>query len=46
MKSGESKSPGQQNDKFGATMPSRQANLAQQQKRTTGSPEGMGGMTK
>lgn len=34
MKSGqESKSPGQQNDKFGATMPSRQANLAQQQSR-------------
>ena len=33
MKTGESKSPGQGNDKFGATLPSRQANLQQQQKR-------------
>ncbi len=35
-----SKSPGQQNDTFGASPESRNANKQQQQKRTTGSAEG------
>lgn len=38
---GTKKSPGQQNDTFGATLPSREANMRQQQKRTTGTSEGV-----
>jgi len=41
---GSKKSPGQQNDTFGASTPSREANMRQQQTRTTGSPAG--GQTK
>jgi hypothetical protein len=37
---------GQANDTFGASEPSRNANRQQQQQRTTGSSEGMGGSTK
>jgi len=37
---------GQTNDRFGASEPSRAANMQQQQTRTTGSSEGMGGTTK
>ena len=47
MKSGrEKKNPTQGADTFGATDPSRQANMGQQQERTTGSPQGNQGQGK
>ena len=49
MKKGEHKgerSPGQGDDRFGSGIQSRLSNMGQQQQRTSGSPEGQGGLTK